>query len=702
MSTRRTVVETTGNVYVSDLETVTPTTDAGLYDSLNDAVTDIGGTATTLLVNKNFTLTANLVIPSNICLRVEKGGSITKASTYTLTINGTVDIGLYQAFKSFASGNVTFGALVSEVYPEWWGIDGTADEVEINYAINSGVARVRLTGVYSTAAAIVPIAGTHLVGSGRATKISAAAVGFYGINTISSNVVVESVWVYGFSTTGTGDAGINLGTLANQVTNCRVSNCEVSNFNLSAITGYYTFSIIENNYFHDFGDAGMYVGGYCAYNLVSGNRIVTVNYSGIDCNGSWNRIVNNNISACGGGAADKASWAGILIWYTATGDYKNADGNIVSGNRVYDCLGCGIQVGNAASSAPVHPSGNIISNNVVSGNTHWEAGSLEPAGIAVYGGSYNTVEGNYSVANKYNYCISGYAGYNGEGLIIANNISSDAVADGFYFYDAGGYAAGVSSGGQNRVIVVNNIDTNAGDSGFKFETATALASHHGYRIVGNMSFDATIYGFSNVDHTQFFGYLFEDNICHGAGTADYNNFGLHTLYDINGALNSATPSVEGGCKLFITANTGATAITNFANGHVGQVITVVFNDAVTTMASGASILLHGSFAPNAGDSITLVYDGTYWRELSRIAVISGSVVWNPGSLNDGVGETSASITATGADLGDFVLVSAPYDLQGITCNGYVDAANSVKIRLQNETTGVIDLASGTWKVKVIK
>jgi hypothetical protein len=83
-------------------------------------------------------------------------------------------------------------------------------------------------------------------------------------------------------------------------------------------------------------------------------------------------------------------------------------------------------------------------------------------------------------------------------------------------------------------------------------------------------------------------------------------------------------------------------------------------------------------------------------------VMQGSATWNPGSLGDGVGETSASITATGAALGDFVLVSAPYDLQGITCNGYVDAAGSVKIRLQNETTGTIDLASGTWKVKVIR
>ena len=82
--------------------------------------------------------------------------------------------------------------------------------------------------------------------------------------------------------------------------------------------------------------------------------------------------------------------------------------------------------------------------------------------------------------------------------------------------------------------------------------------------------------------------------------------------------------------------------------------------------------------------------------------LTGSVVWNPAELVDGTGETSAAITVTGAAFGDTVQVGNPYDLQGITCNGYVDAADSVKIRLQNETTGTINLAEGTWTVRVIK
>lgn len=78
-----------------------------------------------------------------------------------------------------------------------------------------------------------------------------------------------------------------------------------------------------------------------------------------------------------------------------------------------------------------------------------------------------------------------------------------------------------------------------------------------------------------------------------------------------------------------------------------------------------------------------------------------STTWDPGNLVDGAGETH-SLTVVGAELGDFVSVAAPYDLQDITCAGYVQAANTVEIRLQNESGNARDLASGTWTVMVTK
>ena len=82
--------------------------------------------------------------------------------------------------------------------------------------------------------------------------------------------------------------------------------------------------------------------------------------------------------------------------------------------------------------------------------------------------------------------------------------------------------------------------------------------------------------------------------------------------------------------------------------------------------------------------------------------LEGTLVWDPGNLVDGAGETSSGITVTGAAFGDYIDVAAPYDLQGITATAYVSASNTVKIRLQNETGGAINLASGTWAVRVRK
>lgn len=84
------------------------------------------------------------------------------------------------------------------------------------------------------------------------------------------------------------------------------------------------------------------------------------------------------------------------------------------------------------------------------------------------------------------------------------------------------------------------------------------------------------------------------------------------------------------------------------------------------------------------------------------AVVNGTSVFDPASLTTYTGTISSAITITGAALGDYVLVAAPYDLQGIQATGNVTAANTVKITAFNATAGTIDLASGTWKIKVLK
>jgi hypothetical protein len=84
------------------------------------------------------------------------------------------------------------------------------------------------------------------------------------------------------------------------------------------------------------------------------------------------------------------------------------------------------------------------------------------------------------------------------------------------------------------------------------------------------------------------------------------------------------------------------------------------------------------------------------------AVVNVTSVFDPASLTTYTGTASSAITITGAALGDYVMVTAPYDLTGIIASGTVSAANAVKITVFNATGGTIDLASGMWKIKVLK
>ena len=83
-------------------------------------------------------------------------------------------------------------------------------------------------------------------------------------------------------------------------------------------------------------------------------------------------------------------------------------------------------------------------------------------------------------------------------------------------------------------------------------------------------------------------------------------------------------------------------------------------------------------------------------------VLFGSATVDVASLADGAGATSSGITVTGAALGDFVLFSHGVDLAGISATAYVQAADTVEVRFQNEsTTNPLDLASTTTRVLVI-
>jgi hypothetical protein len=77
-----------------------------------------------------------------------------------------------------------------------------------------------------------------------------------------------------------------------------------------------------------------------------------------------------------------------------------------------------------------------------------------------------------------------------------------------------------------------------------------------------------------------------------------------------------------------------------------------------------------------------------------------SCTLDAGSLIDGAGE-SDTITVPGVALGDMILgFSFGIDKAGVVVHAYVSAANTVTLRLQNESGGTVDLASTTVRLVV--
>ena len=108
------------------------------YTNPDDAITAIGANNKTLLVTEAETCDFNFTVPANVCVKFERGGRWTINTGITVIFNGQIDAGLWQIFTLTGTGVIKFGGgKVSEVLPEWWGIDGTADEVEINQAITA-------------------------------------------------------------------------------------------------------------------------------------------------------------------------------------------------------------------------------------------------------------------------------------------------------------------------------------------------------------------------------------------------------------------------------------------------------------------------------------------------------------------------------------------------------------------------------------
>jgi len=173
--------------------------------TLRNAVNQVGSSNVKLNLGRcTWTLTSNLTTNANTILKFEPGGRI-DVDTFTLTHNGGIDASQEQYIFDASAGTVALsGAKVEYVTAENFGsIDGTADEVQINAALSSGVTLVKgLKRVYTTAAAIEIPDGVTYEGAGR-KNYATTALGDSGtiLRTAGAINVVEIIGTTGSNAT---------------------------------------------------------------------------------------------------------------------------------------------------------------------------------------------------------------------------------------------------------------------------------------------------------------------------------------------------------------------------------------------------------------------------------------------------------------------------------------------------------------------
>jgi hypothetical protein len=85
----------------------------------------------------------------------------------------------------------------------------------------------------------------------------------------------------------------------------------------------------------------------------------------------------------------------------------------------------------------------------------------------------------------------------------------------------------------------------------------------------------------------------------------------------------------------------------------------------------------------------------------NIGWLSNTTTWDPPSIANNA-SSATTLTVAGALVGDMVNVSFSLALNGLTLSAQVSAADTVEVRLTNNTGLAVDLASGTIRAQVFK
>ena len=281
--------------------------------------------------------------------------------------------------------------------------DGTADEVEINAAIqalrSTGGEVVLLDGIYNlTSAILLNKEHVTLIGNGNGTRLIRAFTGASStkgmVYVTADYCEVKNLYFDGVKGTysGSNDHGIAVSSIYSY---CRIEGCTFVNHGKHAVSTGGEYCVITNNIFEG-NNYSIYL-DEAAHNTVSANVFTNNNYCVYVDDSNGNAIVNNAM-------------------YTTTYQVirmNSSDNNAIVGNAS-DGGKSGVYVGTSTN--------NTIVGNTFNNNTEY--------GIELYGTSTgNTIAGNTCIGN-------------GQGDVYLANADNLMYADKDHGHDAGEITSG--------------------------------------------------------------------------------------------------------------------------------------------------------------------------------------------------------------------------------------------------------------------
>lgn len=504
-----------------------------------------------------------------------------------------------------------FGVSVADFGPAGGGADDTA---EVQAAFDSGAETIWITGEYTVDTITVPSSVRYIYGPGKLiqrTKDTENILEGTGL----SDVVIYGVLFDGGSA---GDFNVEAFNNAIYLTSCNnvhVLSCGFENVDNQTVYARTSTNIYCDHLTGDTCSAGI------RFNGVQGGAISNCIYkNGAVTDGTFTTCISLNSRAVAGGGQNRD----VKISNTHVSGYKNAQSFLV-----HD--GTGIQIEGCSSNDatwglgcnPTDATDEVVDITIL-GFHHTGAASVLGSETGEYGIFVGAATGTTKNVTILGGIIKGanavwkhqYEGGIGIG-------GSENVKVGWVTIE-GAYSNGIAVNQANAVdfeLQFNTIDTvNAGDSsascGIVVNAAANTCSGWARWNTIKTASDGV-----RCNNSQFPGFQAGENAFTGV-TTKYQGVGNMVFgdgYQAPYTDGDTTPSVKNAKTLRI-ANTGTTTITDFDDGEEGQEVTLVFDDANTTLTDGSTLRLGSTFNSTAWDAMKIKKIGSSWVECGARSV----------------------------------------------------------------------------------